>query len=167
MKSFISPVCSPTFRATTNITSVNDLLRVTLLRNPRQKWRPWLLAAGLDVPEPSRGPIYDDAGLLLQAAAAGQGAALARIALAADDLASGRLVRLSDIEVEDDYGWFLVWREPMLCDRADFEAFHEWLALEADSDAASRSLGRGVAEGQTAVTPPPRPPKRLRRRDKA
>jgi LysR family transcriptional regulator, glycine cleavage system transcriptional activator len=133
MKSFVFPVCSPVFLAQTPIGSPEDLLEAALLRNPRQKWRPWFLAAGLDVPEPAQGPVYDDAGLLLQAAAAGQGIALARSALAVDDLSAGRLVRLSDIEIEDDYGWFLVWREPLHGDRTDFDAFTTWLQQEAQN----------------------------------
>ncbi len=133
MKSFIFPVCSPGFLSRMAINSSEDLLRSTLLRNPRQKWRPWFLAAGLDVVEPAQGPVYDDAGLLLQAAAAGQGIALARSALAADDLSAGRLVRLSDVEIEDDYGWFLVWREPLHADRAEFDAFTTWLRQEAQN----------------------------------
>lgn len=140
MKSFVFPVCSPQFLAQTPIGSAEDLLHATLLRNPRQKWRPWFLAAGLDAPEPSQGPVYDDAGLLLQAAAAGQGIALARSALAIDDLAAGRLVRLSNVEIEDDYAWFLVWREPLRCDRADFEAFTNWLELEAQQQAGAPAM---------------------------
>lgn len=108
MKSFIFPVCSPEFLSRTQLTFPEDLQAFTWLRNPRQKWRSWFLAAGLDLPELVQGPVYDDAGLLLQAAAAGQGLALARSALAMDELAAARLVRLSDIEIEDDYGWFLV-----------------------------------------------------------
>lgn len=131
MKSFIFPVCSPEFLTRSLINFPEDLQTFTLLRSPRQKWRPWLLAVGLDLPEPDQGPVYDDAGLLLQAAAAGQGVALARSALAMDDLAAGRLVRLSDIEIEDDYGWFLVWREPLRGDRTDLEAFTAWLQHEA------------------------------------
>jgi DNA-binding transcriptional LysR family regulator len=127
MKSVLFPVCSPGLLALTSIRSPNDILNATLLRNPRQKWRAWFLAAGFDVPEPAQGPVYDDAGLLLQAAATGQGIALARSALVIDDLATGRLVRLCDFEVEDDYGWFIVWREPLRCDRADFQAFTMWL----------------------------------------
>lgn len=130
MRSFIFPVCSPAFLARTGIVSPRDLATSTLLRNPRQKWRPWFLAAGLDVPEPVQGPVYDDAGLLLQAAAAGQGIALARSALAYDDLAAGRLVRLSETEIEDEYGWFLVWREPLRGDRIVFDAFTAWLRQE-------------------------------------
>ena len=131
MKSFIFPVCSPELLASLQIERPEDLLKATLLRNPRQKWRTWFLAARIDAAEPARGPVYDDAGLLLQAAIAGQGIALARGVLAADDLAAGRLVRLFDIEAEDDYGWFVVWREPLRCDRADFEAFRDWLVDEA------------------------------------
>jgi LysR family glycine cleavage system transcriptional activator len=133
MKSFIFPVCSPALLAQTPIEKASDLLNMTLLRSPRQKWSPWFAAAGLDLSEPMQGPSYDDAGLLLQAAVAGQGMALARSALVADDLATGRLVRVSDIEVEDTYSWFIVWREPMLCERIDFDAFRQWLELQASS----------------------------------
>jgi LysR family transcriptional regulator, glycine cleavage system transcriptional activator len=140
MKSFIFPVCSPAFRDAMHIEAAKDLSKVTLLRNPRQKWRPWFLAAGLALPEPSHGPVYDDAGLLLQAAAEGQGVALARAALAADDLAAGRLVRVCDVDVEDDYGWFLVWREPLRCDRADFAVFRHWLEQEASNRTSGGSF---------------------------
>lgn len=151
MKSVIVPVCSPEFRGSTRFRTPEDLMNATLLRSPRQKWRPWFLAAGLDVPEPTHGPIYDDAGLLLQAAAAGQGVALARAALAADDLDAGRLVRLFDIEFEDDYGWFLVWREPVQCDPADFEAFRAWVTTEAQS-------GTRTSDRQTHGPMEPLPP---------
>ena len=131
MRSFIFPVCSPEFLSNLKLVRPEELIEAPLLRNPRQKWRPWFVAAGLDQPEPAHGPIYDDGALLLQAAAAGQGIALARAVLAADDLAAGRLVKLFDIEIEDDYGWFVVWRDPIQCDRADFATFQEWLAKEA------------------------------------
>lgn len=132
MKSAIFPVCSPQYLQRTAIDFPDDVRQCTLLRSPRQKWRPWFLAAGLDLPEPVQGPVFDDAGLLLQAAAAGQGLALARSALAMDDLLAGRLVRLSDIEIEDDYGWFLVWREPL---QGDLHAFTTWLKQEAQKPA--------------------------------
>lgn len=135
MKSFIFPVCSPKLQARRRFDSPMDLVNAPLLRNPRQQWRPWFLAAGLDLPEPSQGPLYDDAGLLLQAAADGQGIALGRATLAADDLAAGRLVRLFDIAIEDDYSWHLVWREPLQCHPADLISFRQWLEREAASEA--------------------------------
>lgn len=127
MQCEIFPVCSPSFLMRTPIPSVQQIPQAALLRFPRQPWRPWFNAAGLDWAEPMLGPVYDDAGLLLQAAAAGQGIALARAALAADDLVAGRLVKVGDIAMEDDFSWYMVWREPVLCDRADFEAFQQWL----------------------------------------
>ncbi|GAB7537923.1 transcriptional regulator GcvA [Burkholderia sp. 3C] len=134
MKSVIFPVCSPALLARTSLKSAEDFLDVTLLRSPRQKWKPWFKAAGLALPEPTQGPSYDDAGLLLQAAMAGQGVALARSVLAADDLAAGRLVRVGDAEAEDTYSWFVVWREPLSCDQDDFNAFRKWLECQTAAD---------------------------------
>jgi LysR family glycine cleavage system transcriptional activator len=134
MKSFIFPVCSPSLLARTALATPTDLAKVTLLRNPRQMWRPWFLAADLKMPEPVHGPIYDDAGLLLQAAAEGQGVALARRSLAADHINAGRLVRLFDIEIEDEYSWFLVWREPPQCNPNHLDIFRRWLRMEAAND---------------------------------
>lgn len=135
MKSVVFPVCSPAFMAKERLEEPSDLLRTTLLRNPRQKWRPWFLKAGIDLPEPGHGPVYDDAGLLVQAAAQHQGVALARAFLVADDLAAGRLSRIGALEIEDDYSWFLVWREPLHCDADAHSKFREWLAKEADEAA--------------------------------
>lgn len=131
MPSTIFPVSSPAFLDQHKLTQPRDLLAAPLLRSPRQKWRPWFRAAGLDVPEPTQGPIYDDSALVLQAAAAGQGIALARAALAEDDMAARRLTRLFDIDCVDDYAWFLVWREPLSCDPDAHAAFREWLEREA------------------------------------
>jgi LysR family glycine cleavage system transcriptional activator len=129
--STIFPVCSQGFFEEYRPRIPTDLKDSVLLRNPRQPWRPWFAAAGLDWAEPTHGPSYEDAGLLLQAAAGGQGVALARAALLGDSLISGQLVRLFNVEVEDDYSWFAVWREPLRCDPAAFEAFRSWLAYEA------------------------------------
>lgn len=131
MKSFVFPVCSPALLKKTRLASPADLMKVPLLRNPRQRWASWFQAAGLELPEPAQGPVYDDAGLLLQAAVAGQGVALARSVLAADDLAAGRLLRVCDVQIEDSYAWFMVWREPLRCEREDFDAFQRWLEKEA------------------------------------
>jgi LysR family transcriptional regulator, glycine cleavage system transcriptional activator len=131
MKSYVSPLCSPDLVGGGRLPDLADLSKLVLLRNPRQKWRPWFVAAGLDWHEPTRGPIYDDAGLLLQAAVAGQGVALGRLALAMEDLAAGRLVELSEVRVEDEYAWYVVWREPLKCDRDAFDAFRTWLIDEA------------------------------------
>lgn len=133
MRSYLTPVCSPQYSNAFSVVSAEDISKATLLRNPRQRWQPWFLAAGLNEPEPDHGPVYNDAGLLLGAAIAGQGIALARLALAEEDISAGRLVRLSGIEVEDDSGWYLVWREPLRCHVAAFRAFRDWLVDESAS----------------------------------
>jgi DNA-binding transcriptional LysR family regulator len=73
-----------------------DLARVTLLHDedPRLSWQLWLEAAGLGRPAwGHRGPRLADGALVLQAARAGQGAALTRRRLASALLRTGALVQ--------------------------------------------------------------------------
>lgn len=78
-----------------------DLLRhspaVPLLRCPLEPWAPWFAAAGLDAREPAAGLKLVDLGLALEAAASGQGVALARRSLASRWLQRGDLVDLFDV----------------------------------------------------------------------
>lgn len=69
-----------------------DLVHAPLLRSPLQPWTPWFRAAGLAWPEPEHGPRLLDLGLMLEAAASGQGVALARPSLARHWLAAGSLL---------------------------------------------------------------------------
>ncbi len=64
------------------------------LRSPLEPWQPWFRVAGLDWPEPCAGPRLLDSGMTLEAAANGQGVALARPSLARAWLAEGRLAVL-------------------------------------------------------------------------
>jgi LysR family glycine cleavage system transcriptional activator len=110
------------------------LSSMVLLRNARQPWLPWFRAAGLPWPEPASGPAFEDAGLLLRAAAAGLGVALAREALVAADLAEGRLVRLFETAVEEAHGYHAVWH-PRRGGRPAARAFRAWLRAEATAGA--------------------------------
>ena len=91
----IFPVCSP--RIARSLRSPADLSRQVLLhdevRAAHGGWAEWLRAAGAPQIDASRGTVFTDAHLMLEAAADGQGVALARSALAAWDLIQGRLVR--------------------------------------------------------------------------
>src|SRR5205085_3433348 len=79
------PVCSP--RIPGGVPQrVDDLARYTLLRSDDEFWVPWFRAAGLDWPEPTRGPMFNDSAHMLQAAAEGQGIALGRTSLTGMDL---------------------------------------------------------------------------------
>jgi LysR family glycine cleavage system transcriptional activator len=120
------PVCTPAYRDKHRLRKPSDLSRCQLLRHAWQPWAPWLRAARLRLREPTTGLSLSDSGLLLEAALAGEGVALARSLFALDDLASGRLVRLFDVTVRDNYAYYLTWHiaAPL---SAPGEAFRDWL----------------------------------------
>ncbi len=140
----IFPVCSPALlRGPDALRRPGDLRHHTLLHDDAYvDWAMWLLVAGVQDIEPSHGPYFTDSGLVLQAAVEGQGVALARGALAADDLAAGRLVRPFDIAIPTEYAYYVV------CPKATarhpkIAAFRDWLLEEA---------GRGVESAASAPT---------------
>jgi LysR family glycine cleavage system transcriptional activator len=123
------PVCSPEYRDAHRIRTPADLRRCTLLRHGWQPWLPWLKAANLKMPEPTTGLMLSDTGILIEAAAAGEGVALARSLFVLDALKSGRLVRLFDISIEDSYAYYATW--PLGAPRSALaEAFIAWLRSE-------------------------------------
>ncbi|ADU36597.1 transcriptional regulator GcvA [Variovorax paradoxus] len=96
----------------------------------RKAWALWLQAQGIESTGPTRGPSFDDSGLLLKAVLAGQGAALLPAAVVADDLAQGRLVQLSDVTWLEDFAYYLVYPENSH-DRPKVAAFRGWILGEA------------------------------------
>lgn len=86
----------------------SDLMGATLLRHPWHSWAQWFHAAGVTAAEPADGPEYSDSSLLLAAAEAGEGVALARAAAVADALAAGSLVRLAGPAIQDRCSYWLV-----------------------------------------------------------
>lgn len=86
------PTLSPALARRTRLRNPADLARVPLLRIRQQPWAPWFAAAGVNLAEPRRGPVFNDSELALQAAIQGQGAVLARGSLTALKLRAGTLV---------------------------------------------------------------------------
>ena len=127
------PVCSPRL-APKLPAHPRELARHTLLRSDDEWWKPWFEAVGLDWPEPARGPIFNDSALMLQAAAEGQGIALARSSLLGNDVRNGLLVRLFDIDVPAPRRYYLVY-PPRLAGSAKLGAFRAWLKDEIREDA--------------------------------
>jgi len=134
----VFPVCSPELlEGPRPLKEPNDLAGHTLLHVDWSSqsvtwpvWRMWLLAAGAEGVDPERGPRFNDAGLILQTAIAGQGVALAADVLAADDLAAGRLVRPFKLSVPVDFGYHIVFPEENV-DVAKVAVFAAWLHEEA------------------------------------
>ncbi|MFJ4067746.1 LysR substrate-binding domain-containing protein [Pseudomonas sp. NPDC089996] len=103
--------------------STDDLSRLPLLRSSLEPWRPWFHLARLNLPEPDAGPALLDLGLMLEAAASGQGVVLARPSLAQSWLADGRLVPLSSIGSVPSYHYEVSVQHPS----AAAGAFVTWL----------------------------------------
>jgi LysR family glycine cleavage system transcriptional activator len=127
------PVCSPRLARGRLPRRPADLARYVLLRGEGEPWQRWFAAAGLDWPEPTRGPLFNDSAHMMQAAAEGHGIALARESLLGNDLATGALVRLFDIAVPAPMRFFLV-HAPGTANAPKVEAFRAWLQAELAAD---------------------------------
>ena len=93
----VAPVCSPDLLRDQALHSPRDLLNLTLLHDDSPdndpscpSWEMWLRAAGVNDGEVDRGPRFNQASLVIEAAVLGRGVALAKSALAAVDLQAGR-----------------------------------------------------------------------------
>lgn len=126
----VTPVCSPDYLTRFGpFETHEDLRRARLLHCSIEPWHPWFQAAQLDWPEPSGGVEFSDVGLCVEAAAQGEGVALARPSLAASLVASGRLVPMYELSANPYYSYYTTFAAEAL-DRPHVMAFVDW--LEAD-----------------------------------
>jgi LysR family glycine cleavage system transcriptional activator len=139
------PVCSPRLARGKLPARPADLARYVLLRGEGEPWEPWFRAAGLDWPEPSRGPTFNDSSHLIQAAAEGQGIALARESLLGNDLKTGALVRLFDVSIPSPRRFFFVYPH-RLAQAPKLTIFREWLLAEMNADRTIPLPGRMTAK---------------------
>ena len=126
------PVCSPELlEGKKGLSQLENLQFHTLLHDDMQiPWRSWLLKAGLDELDTNRGPHFSHSHMVLKAAVQGQGVALGRSVLVADDLASGKLVKPFDINILADHSYYLVYPE-ITVDQPKINAFQDWLLTES------------------------------------
>lgn len=141
----IVPVCSPQLMTGTHpLKSPEDLTHHTLLHDSSTDkdpncptWPMWLKAAGVCHKEGERGLKFNQSSLVIEAAVAGKGVALAKAALALADLEAARLVIPFDLTTPTDFAYYIV-NPPSKSSSAAVGAFKQWLKDEADqtSDAA-------------------------------
>ncbi len=131
----LTPVCSPALlRGRGALRSLADLGRQTLLHlDSRTDWGKWLEATGASEAGSERGPVFNQASMVIDAAVDGQGVALARTALAAADLIAGRLVRPFAFALQVPYAYWIVCPNPN-ADLPKIKAFRDWLLSEAAED---------------------------------
>lgn len=135
------PVAAPAFVAKFggDLRNRADILRLPLIEEASDaEWSNWLAAQGLDA-HGGKAPVarYGQAHLAMVAARAGQGVALAVSLLVADDLANGRLVRVtpsSEAWESADLGAYYFrcsrarWSEPLM------GRFRRWLQQSVARD---------------------------------
>ena len=126
-----------------------DLERYLLLHSEREFWQPWFAVAGLDWPEPTRGPTFNDTSHALQAAIEGQGIALARTSLIGNDLANGVLVRPFEIFVASPHKYYFVC-PPRLAESRKIVAMRKWLQAEIAEERERGGAGAGEASKRKA-----------------
>lgn len=134
MDDALYPVMSPAFwEQAGRPRTLNELAGLRLLhdRDPQASWEAWRSAHKAYVLDVRPGPRFASSDLVLRAASQGLGVALARARLAADDLATGTLIRpFRDLQVALPDAYWIV-RSESAPSRAAVTAVIEWLKSQA------------------------------------
>lgn len=138
MEEHFFPVCSAALLGNPlrPLRQPSDLRHHTLLHEAAEgipdyiTWPRWLALAGVEDVDASQGPRFSHTFLALQAAASGQGVALATSVLIGDYQEAGRLVRPFPHQVRSPHQYYLVCPEAS-ADRPAIAAFRSWIRDEA------------------------------------
>ncbi len=127
----LAPLCTPAIAA--RIKTPADLMSERLLRSYRaDEWALWFGAAGIAAPL-LRGPIFDSSALMVAAAAAGQGIALAPPVMFTRELGSDLLVQPFATTV--DVGRYWLTRQMSRAESDAMARFRAWLAAQIAAEA--------------------------------
>lgn len=113
LKEYVFPVCSPAFLEKVGMpASPIDILELPLLLRlgdpAHPNWEDWFAKVGQKGVVVIEGPRFPDTNMALQAAMDGQGIALARSAHVCEDLKSGKLVKLFDVDYPSNVFYYIV-----------------------------------------------------------
>jgi LysR family glycine cleavage system transcriptional activator len=130
-------VCSPRLMdGETPLRTPADLVNHILIHDEsipaieqRPSWHEWLKLAGVSGMDSERGPRFSNAILAQEAAAEGQGVALALRPQVEGEVAAGRLAIPFDIAMPSAYAYYLVIPQA-IAERTVVRAFKEWLQAE-------------------------------------
>ncbi len=121
------PVCTPQVARALNLRAPQDLLKAPLLHLRSRPWSIWFDQIGGSAPP--AGQQYDDALLMIEAAAQGLGVALVVGGMVDEELTSGRLVRPLGDGVAARVDVFLIWPRGSR-KLARIHALRDWLLAE-------------------------------------
>ncbi len=117
----------------------HTLLHDTSVEADRRDWRVWLERVGETGVDPDRGPGFSDSNLILEAVMAGEGVALTRRSLAADDLAAGRLV-IPFGPIRPSTNRYYIAYPRANAELSKVRKFTQWLLDEVEADRAAGRL---------------------------
>jgi LysR family glycine cleavage system transcriptional activator len=138
MSETIIPVCSPRLLLGDHpLRAPQDLQHHPLLHDgspdheaSSATWAMWLKAAGVEDVDAKRGAKFNQSSLVIEAAVAGKGVALAKTVLALADLEAARLVVPFEMTTPSSFSYYIV--HPGSKSRnAAVKAFKKWLHEEA------------------------------------
>ena len=133
----LAPLCTPDIAA--RLDGPQSLARETLLRSYRaDEWPRWFAAAGLACPS-LRGPVFDSSTLMVGAALAGHGVALAPPAMFDAHLRAGRLLCPFDRML--DLGGYWLTRLMSRPDNGAMADFRGWLLAVAQGQQGALQAG--------------------------
>lgn len=132
MTETLFPVVSPMLLEKIGpLEKLSDLARFPLLHDDlRDDWVAWMEFAGVAGLDVNRGSTYSHSNHVLQAAIAGEGVALGRSVLVADNLSAGLLIKPFDIELKARLVYSAVYPKAS-AGRPKIIAFRDWLIGEA------------------------------------
>ena len=128
----IFPVCSPKLLGRKRkLNNVDDLQDYSLIHDEMvMEWNDWLSEAGGAKMKAAKGLRYNHSHIVIQSAIAGEGMALGRSLLIADDLDKGRLIAPFEFKIQSKFSYYLVCPKE-LADQAWIATFRDWLLEEA------------------------------------
>jgi len=136
----IYPVASPGYLAEKALARTADLETADLIHvtaAPRDRdWPLWLARAGAPDLRPRSWRGFDNSSQALEAATAGLGVAMAHSPFVLDSIASGRLIRLFDLDCPDAEGDYYLSTPRRSDPPRRIRRFRDWLLDRARSEAA-------------------------------
>ncbi len=127
----VFPVCSPRLlKGAHPLRRPEDLKHHTLIRDTYPiDWAAWLASAGVKGVNPRRGLTFDSYTFAVEAAVKGDGVALGRTMLVADDLAAGRLIQPFKHTLKAASSFYVVY-PPEAIRQRKVRVFRDWLYSE-------------------------------------
>lgn len=125
---FLTPLCSPSlFKSQKPLRTLSDLSGHVLLHDSsRAIWKMWLKHFGVAGVNVNQGPVFSHSMMVMQAAALGQGIALANSVLAKPELDAGRLIMPFEEKLESKEAYYLVHHDGQ-GDVGKIAAFKAWV----------------------------------------